>query len=136
MASGVPLVEFDIHGSKAHATIRMGGPLREQFAPSLYTQSAPFSRSEKSLLLASFQGSLSFLVAAEQMRRPSGPCGGSARQGVSAATDLDASSEKDADYGSWVARRRAQKKRWEKNEGGWRCEKKKNKVKGDGRASD
>ena len=65
-------------------------------------QNAPMSRPEKPLVLVIVKCNSALPVAAKQMRRIFGPCGGSARQDVLVAADVDV---EEAGYGAWVARK-------------------------------
>ena len=83
------LLEFDVLRRKAEARVVTGWSHPHGHVSSVRMQIAAASRNEKSLLLASAQGSSGFLSAAKQMRRLFEPCGGVARQDVLAATDFD-----------------------------------------------
>ena len=75
-------------------------------------QNAAQSKSGKSLLLASVQGSLGIPIVAKQMRRLFEPCGGVAKQDVPAATDSDVDSdEKDLSYEARAEVRKAERAR-------------------------
>ena len=76
------LVEFDIPRRTAESRVPVGTALLDALVPVLRMQNALSSRTEKSLLLASGQGTLSFPAVAKQLRRLSGPSGGAARQDV------------------------------------------------------
>ena len=69
-------------------------------------QNAAFSRSEKSLELASVHGGSGFSAVARRMRRLPGPRGGAVRQVASATTDVDANSDND-DFATWAPHSRA-----------------------------
>ena len=91
--------------------MQMGWAFPDAFAPALRMRNASPSWREKSLALASVQGNVGISVVARQVCRLSGPRGGAVRQGVSAATDADASSD-DEDMVSWAAHRKAKKQKW------------------------
>ena len=69
----------------------------------------------KSLVSAGAIGDLGTSEVARQMRRPLGPRGGADRQDVSAATDVDVTSNDDDDP-AWLPHRKA-KKREAKSDG-------------------
>ena len=69
--------------------MQLGGAPRGTPASVLCVQTASLSRPEKSLALASVQRNSGISAAARHKRRFFGPCGGAARQDVSAATDVE-----------------------------------------------
>ena len=69
----------------------------------LRVQTAAFSRSEESSVLASAQGNSGFPAVAEHMRRLFGPRGGAVAQDVLIAADFDVSWEDGVDFEEWVA---------------------------------
>ena len=85
---------------KAESNVKMGGAFPEIFASAICMQNALLSRSGKSLVSASVQGNVEIFAVARQVRPLSSPCGGAARQDVSA---------------DWVAYRKANEKGEKKN---------------------
>ena len=67
-----------------------GRGLTGAFASVLWMQNASVSRSEDPLILANVQSNLAFHIAAKQIRRLFGPCGGADRQDVLVAADMGA----------------------------------------------
>ena len=75
-------------------------------------QNAAPSRQEKSLVSASTHKSLAFADVATAMRRLFGPCGGAARQDISAAEYANKSLGSDMDQEACAANRKAENGIW------------------------
>ena len=82
--------------------MQMRGTFPETFVSVLCVHKAPPSRSKKSLAPASARRNLRISVAARELRRLFGPRGGTARQDVVAATDVEVTSNYD-NHASWAA---------------------------------
>ena len=93
--------------------MQMGGGSPGDFGSALCMRDASLARSSKSLALAGLQGNLGISAAARQMRRLCGPCGGIARQDVSAAVGVDANSTDGDHFVAWDARRETKKRNGE-----------------------
>ena len=87
------IIEFGVSRRRAGARAILDGAFPDGFVCSLCMQNAPLSRAEKSLVLASVQGSLDFPIVAKRMRRQFDPCDGPARQDALTATDWDMQSD-------------------------------------------
>ena len=97
------LLEFDVSRRNARARGIIGGAFPGGFVSISRMQNAALSGAEQTLGLSSVQGAMDFPTAAKQMRRLY-PCGGSARQDVLTAADMDAGSDEgDPPYTAWVA---------------------------------
>ena len=107
---GRHLLAFGVLRRKAAARVPTGGAFPGSSVSILCVQNAALSWADKSLLLASVQGSLDSPVAGKQMRRLFNPYSGPARKDVLTAADTDAQSdEEDLSYESWAAIRKAEK---------------------------
>ena len=104
-------IEFDVLRDRAEARMAPGSGFQDVFASVICMQDAALSKNGKPLALAGIQDTLAFPVVANQMRRLFGPRGNAARQ------DLDTVSE-EADFGAWVAYRKAEGKKREEGSDG------------------
>ena len=104
------LVDLDLLRRQAKSEMQTGAAFPGECVSAPRIQDAASSRSEKSLVLASVRGNRSFPAVANHMRRHVGPCGRAACQDVQGAADMGASSDEDADFEAWAARRKAKKK--------------------------
>ena len=103
-------LEFEVLRREAGSRVVTGGAFPDGCVSILHMQNAALPGTEKSLLLASVQGSLDFPIVAKQVRRPFDPCGEPARQGVLAATEMDKQSDEDLSFEASAAYWEAEKK--------------------------
>ena len=76
------------------------------------------SKNEKSLILASAQGSLDYPLVAKRMSQISQPCGGAHKEDIpKIMTDDGGVDEEDLSYEAWVAFRKAAKGRADQTKG-------------------
>ena len=96
--------QFDPLPRKAESRLQMDGSSPETFVSILCMQNASLARTDKSLVLASAQGTLGTVAVAWQVRRLSWRAGGAVQRDVLASTEVEEESKDTSDDDDFVAR--------------------------------